>query len=445
MRRFARSSLVPVTAFIVAGLVAMSSSAMSAALTATPIPARGDLDLAAMALVASDLPQGFGRNYGGSYYPGSLYGIVFATQFSPVEVAATGIQRTYEDFYNARDAPATIGIFIDEYETSEGATAGFALFEDESRVSADEEILSTVDVPAHGIGEEPSETSISTYRYEDGTTSQFVGTSFRIGNLNAGVWEERYTSPDEGGMPSAATPAPPDDHQVQDVVAMARALSQRMETVLNGETPPGIDPALAAEMLPLDTIPGIARGQTWEGFRDGPVVLGYEGSLDSKAIDVKNGYGRTVALGSGEDLSPPYIAVTLAESTSPEAARNVLDAVREAPGDLPTPGPFPRGFARDLVTDPMIAGADETLAFTSALNGADDNNAPVDSARVVFIVGPKLVSVDVQGVASADDALAAATDLANQQSACLAAGGQCTVLTMPSFARAAPPVGTPEA
>src|SRR5215204_3444194 len=47
------------------------------------------------------------------------------------------------------------------------------------------------------------------------------------------------------------------------------------------------------------------------------------------------------------------------------------------------------------------------------------------AAVVDFVVGPWLVTVDVQGVDSAESAMAAAEDLAMQQAACLTAEGPC--------------------
>jgi hypothetical protein len=381
-----------------------------------------------MALISADLPEGFGRLYNGSYIPGNLVGPETARE----ALAAAGLQRTYEDNYGKIDSPISIGLFIDEYSTPEGAAAGFAAFDDETLAPPDESVTSSSKLPGPGVGEEPSETIVETHRYPDGTTSQYVEARFRIGNLNAGIWEERYAFPDESGTPQAvpATPEAPGPEQMQHVADMSAKLAARMEMVLAGETPPGIDPALAAQVLPIDTASNVSMGQSWEGYRDGPVIFGYDGSLMSLASSVKNGYGRTVSIGVGPDFPPPYIAVTLADLESPEAAQAALDAVRTAPGDLPTPGPFPRGAARDLVADPSIPGADAALAFGSALD-EENPDAPVDSARVVFTAGPKFVAVDVQGADSAEAALAAAEDLAAQQAACLSAGGPCTAVSMP--------------
>jgi hypothetical protein len=403
---------------------------------ATPAAAPGELDLAAMALIADDLPEGFGRGYGGSYIPGELFGDVYNPVVSREALDAAGLIRSYEDYYGSFDAPITIGLFIDEYETAEGAIAGYDAFDVEQ---PDETILSSTDLPAPEVGEEPSAMTATTTLYPDGIIADLVEANFRIGNLNAGIWEERYTFPDDSGTPVAtpAADAAPDPEQIQHVEEMTAALAARIEAVLAGETPPGIDPALAAQTLPIHDAPGVALGQSWEGYRDGPVVLGLEGSLAPMAADVLGGYGRTVSFGEGADFPPPYVGVTVSELASPEAAMAVLDAVRAAPGDLPTPGVFPRGAARDLLADPSIPGADSALAFASALD-EENPDAPADSARVVFVAGPKLVSVDVQGVDSVDAALAAATDLATQQAACLMADGPCTAVTAPALQPALP-------
>ncbi len=316
--------LLSIMVMVLVGGLTLPAHPVAIAQEATPAatPASGSagaLDLAAMAPVAEDLPAGFGRGYGGSYIPGSLFGDVYASEIDPAALAATGLQRSFEDYYGTFDAPITIGIFIDEYATAEGAAAGFALFEDETVASPDFTILSTTDLPGPDVGEEPKEISVTTSLYPDGMTVQEVAATFRIGNLNAGVWEERYTFPDESGTPVAAvaTPSTPDPEQLQHVQDLAVTLAARIDAVRAGETPPGIDPMLAARVLPLGQVPDIALGQTWEGYRDGPVVLGYEGPLAPLASDVLGGYGRSISLGVGPETPPPYIGITVSELTCP--------------------------------------------------------------------------------------------------------------------------------
>jgi hypothetical protein len=416
---------------------------------ATPAGAGGKLDLVAMALSAGDLPPGYVRFWGGVLAPGEVYGDVFASHLSRERLAETGHIRSYEDNYGVWNSGEFVHIFIDEYASAEGAAKGFEIFEDESNAPPDETVLSMEDRPLPGVGEEPSELTLGTVVYEDGTFSQFVGSAFRIGNLNAGVVLEYLTFPDESGTPVAtpARAAGPDPEQIQLVEGMSANLAARIEAVLAGETPSGVDPQLAAKVLPLQQSPNTWRGISWEGYEAPETMIGFEGALTRFAPDYRSGFSRMIMMGTGDDFPPPYVSIGVSEFASPTAAKAVLDAIRETPGDLPTPAVSPRGAKRELVDDPMIPGADAALAFRSALD-EEDPNAPFDSAGVDFVVGPWLVTVDVQGVDSPETAMAAAVDLAMQQAACLTAEGPCAAASVPALmapSEAAPATATPEA
>ena len=124
---------------------------------------------------------------------------------------------------------------------------------------------------------------------------------------------------------------------------------------------------------------------------------------------------------------------------SPEDAPAVLDAIRQAPNDRPTAIPVQRG-RKTLVDDPDIPGADAALAGNAVLD-QEDPNAPADSAGVDFVVGNRLVTVEVQGGLPADAALAAAVDLATQQADCLTSGGPCEQVRAPEALAAGPDAG----
>jgi hypothetical protein len=108
---------------------------------------------------------------------------------------------------------------------------------------------------------------------------------------------------------------------------------------------------------------------------------------------------------------------------SPEAAMSVL----EEAGTLPVPGPLPSPPLWEPVetTATPQAGAMQTYRSTF------DPGGPVDSARVAFVSGSYLVTVDVQLAASEEAALSIAEDLAAQQATCLAAGGACPAVMVP--------------
>lgn len=440
-----RSRFVAPAAMI--GLAALLA-APALAQDATPAPASAALDLPAMALASEDLPAGYLRYWNGVLAPASAYGDVYAPHLSQEDLAAAGHIRSYEDDYLVWDSNQFAHVAIDEYATAEGAAKGFAIFEDDTNVSPGYTVVTTEDRPLPGVGEEPSELTVATGFYEDGTFTQSVAAAFRVGNLNGGVQLEYLTYSDEYGTP-AATPesaAAPDPEQIALVEDMAAKLAGRMETVIAGDTPVGVNPELAAKVLPLQQSPQIWKGISWEGYEASQTMIGFEGALTQYAPDYRSGYSRMIMLGTGDGFPPPYVSVGVSEFASPEAAHAVLDAIRMSPGDLPTPGVSGRGANRTLVADPVVPGADAALAFHSQLMG-DDAGAPVDSAGLDFVTGPYLVTVDVQGVDSVDTAMAAAADLAAQQAACLAATGSCTTVSVPVLAAPAAeaPAATPAA
>ena len=154
--------------------------------------------------------------------------------------------------------------------------------------------------------------------------------------------------------------------------------------------------------------------------RSPPVgICGEENSLLPFADAAGGGFSRGVVLGPLDGApTPPFVSMAVLELASPEAALEVLEAIRQAPGDRPTSAPFPRG-TRTLAADPAIAETTAVVAFQGTYD-EEDPNAPIDSAGVDFVTGNRLVTVDVQGGLSAEEAMAAAVDLATQQAACLA-------------------------
>jgi len=161
-------------------------------------------------------------------------------------------------------------------------------------------------------------------------------------------------------------------------------------------------------------------------------ICGEENTLLPFADEARGGYVRGIVLGGAVDgePQPPFVTMAVTAFTSPEAALAVLEAIRQAPNDRPTAVPFPRG-QKTLVDDPAIPQATAALAF-HATPDEEDPTTPADAAGVDFVVGNRLVTVDVQGGLSGEEALAAASDLATQQAACLTASGPCTTVTLPA-------------
>jgi hypothetical protein len=412
-------------------------AAMTAAFEATPaVPAgdaAGSLDLAAMALVADELPAGITRRDGGTYTPGSLYGITFAPHVSHERLMAAGYLRNYETYYQTADEIEAISVSIDEYATPEGAIAGFAVFAEETRPAPNFTVLASTDLPGPAVGADPKVFSLTTYHYRNGTISHFADATVRVDNLIARITYERFDPSSESGTPEVipGTPTAQDEAQVAAVEQMAATLLNRIETVRAGESPPEVDLKLAAQTLPLAQLPHVWNGESWEGYLNATDFFASDDAMSDQFVaDFQHGYGRLVSLGTGSSAHPPYLSVAMAELSTPEAARALLDAARAAPDALRTPGPYGQGAQHSVVDDPSVPGSDAAMAFTSALD-EEDATAPGDSAGVVFAQGSNLVAIAVQGMESTDAALAAARDLATQQAACLMSEAPCTMISPP--------------
>jgi hypothetical protein len=411
---------------------------------ATPGTTSGaPLDLAAMALAPDDVPERFFEDYSEWWVP--------AEAFSELVLGAAavppGLVRVYQSFYVDPESGDVLHNFLFEFASPEQATAGSEIVDAALRPPLPEgTVVGPTHAPGPDLGDAPGVLTVVTYDTwaAGGPRADIVAASFRRDRLVAGVAIERYTDPPPAGTPAAdgATPIVPDSVQEQLATTLATALDARIATVVAGETPPGVDRALADLVLPLDQLVGNQR-EVFGGYKPGIDLLrcgicGEENTLLPFADEALDGFSRTVFVGAPLDgeAQPPFVSVAVTTFASPEAARGVLEAIRLAPNDRPTPGPVPRGD-RLLVEDPVIPETTAALAFQATLD-AEDPDAPDDSAGVDFVAGNRLVTVDVQGGLSAEDALAAAVDLASQQAACLKAEGPCAALTAPPALQADP-------
>lgn len=411
--------------------------AAAAAQDATPAAGNeASLDLAAMALAQDDVPAGFFDDYSEWWVPaGPFADLVLGG--APV---AAGLERVYQTFYVEADGSTVVHCYLYEFATADDAASGSAIVNEALRPPLPEgTVVGPTDSPGPNVGNEPSVKTIVTYDTwaAGGPLVDVVAVSFRHDRLVAGVSVEQYTDPPGEGTPVAA-PAPPtatDSDQEQLVTTLATTLDERIATVLAGETPDGADPALAALVLPLDQLASVPT-PVFGGYKAGVDLLrcgicGEENALLPFADHVRGGFNRAIILGplvDGEP-QPPIISVAISTFDSPESALAVLEAIRQAPNDRPTAGPFPRGN-KSLVDDPDIAEATAALAF-EAIFDEENPDAPVDSAGVDFVVGNRLVTVDVLGGLAGEDALAAAVDLAAQQAECLVAEGPCASAELP--------------
>ena len=393
------------------------------------------LDLAAMALAPDDVPTAYFDDYSEWWVPaGPFSELVLGGAAVP-----PGLVRVYQSFYTEPNGAGAIHNYLYEFASPEEATAGSEIVDAALRPPLPE---GTVVCPTHASGPDLGDDLgvLTVVSYDTwavgGPRADVVATTFRHDRLIAGVAVERYTDPPSGTpVVEEATPVGPDPAQEQLAMTLATTLDERIRMVLAGQTPAGVDPALAELVLPLDQLADVPT-PVFGGYKAGVDMLrcgicGEENTLLPFADEARGGFNRGIVLGGVVDgePQPPFVLLAVTAFTSPEAALEVLEAIRQVPNDRPTAAPFPRGH-KMLVDDPAIPEATAALAF-HATPDEEDPTTPADGAGVDFVVGDRLVTVDVQGGLSGEDAMATAIDLATQQAACLAAGGPCASVMVP--------------
>lgn len=373
----------------------------SAAQDATPGAVPDRLDLAAMALDSGDLPEEYLRS-GERYITGEEFGRLLgvAGEITSDEVAATGLRWFYDSNYASTNGTDRIRTYLEEYANEEEARAGFDLLEDETRLQGTEDLE---DQPGPEVGEEPRETTVGTIAANEETGAvalQTVDVTFRVGSIIAGVAVE--TTGDTA----------PDQNLAED---LAGQLAERVEAVVAGEYPEGVDPVTRTSLLPLDPTLSVE-----EGYLTVDEVLAASPSEDLLA-DYVSGYVRTVALNLETPEEPaPFVTVALSTFGAPESALTVLEQADE----------LQPAFAQLERTErTIVEGSDAAVGyrFDSPISGGDE----VDSFRVLLVVEGQLATVDVQAAASAEVAEEAALDLAAQQATCLATAEPCDEVTIP--------------
>jgi hypothetical protein len=393
-----------------------------------------------MALAADDVPAGYFDDYFELWTPGES----FADFVSGGTPAPASLARIYQSFYFSPDEGMGIVSFLLEFASAEEAEAGASIVDAMLRPPLPEgATIGPSHEPGPAVGQEPQTTTFVTYDTwaSDGPRVEIVAASFRHEQLIAGVAVERWVDPPQlaEATPSAspvASPVGPDPEQQELAASLASVVDSRITDVLAGVSPAGADLELPVMTLPIDQL-GDASLPVIGGYKSGADLLrcgicGEENSLVPFASAALGGFARTMPVGPLQDgePSPPFVSVALSAFASPEDALAVLEAARLEPNDRPTPGPVPRGN-RTLADAPAIPGADSALAFL-ATSDPENPDAPIDSAGVDFVVGAWLVTIDVQGGLTGDEAMAVAVDLATQQAACLTSGEPCAEVTRPA-------------
>ena len=427
-----RSTLSVVLTLAVAALLGPFSAALAQEGTpaATPVTTAGsEVDLAAMAPTVDDLPPGYLRDIG-RYVPAEL--IPLTIPVTAEEVAALGIIRIYDAFFYLPGTQEGIRVYVNHYPTVEAAEAGFALFEDETRMTGDGADGSMYeDLPGPGVGEPPSEITVGNWPQGPNQFYQDIDATIRVGTITAGVGVYGIVE----GTGEDAPPADPE--RLRLATELARVLHDRITAVLAGQPPAGIDLALPGLLLPVQG--------TWSGFVEAYVspAQALRGSVDAPpaATALTSGYFRVTATGplqpQGSNLPPdwvqglPYILTGVADFEDAQAATAALDLARTGQVLFVFEGP------REPVADPTVSGTDAATAYRTA-NLPLPGIAP-DGFGVAFTVGDRLAVVEVVGSPEAERL---ALDLAARQAACLAQT-ECEPVDLTAGVAVATPSGSP--
>ena len=406
-------------AFLLALLLcalALAPSAGVLAQDATPqaSPATGeeDVDLAAMTLDSTAMPEGF-TTFGGEQYidldrmAEDFVGM--GAVASVAEIEALNLIGNYESYYGNEDFSQVIRTYVLAYETPEDVRAGFDLFEDEGRTIPEEE-GQWEDAPGlEGIGEAPSEVTTATFQIPDGPSVSNVDVTFRVDRFHLGVSMDTYDGTD------------PDRDLLEE---LAEALEARVTAVLAGEEIPGIDTTLPELVPTLDTP---FQG---EGYRTVADAFGEQADVvDGDAF--VSAYGRGGTFAADPQLSPaPELLIGVARFADSQTA---LDLLENAEDLLPSETRFERAEVDEVAGNPAAG-----FAFTSGY-GPDEP----DSFRVIVASDDLLISVEVLGIVSVDDAEELATGFAEDTVACAEDGESCGPLAISP--ELAVPAASPEA
>jgi len=352
----------------------------------------GPLDLAAMTLDSEELPEGYQLS-SEAYVDLELLEESLADILEPGVLADLGIVAYYETTYAPADGSGQIRSYVIEYPDPAAAEDGFDILEDEERLVTGESNLAD-DPGPDGVGDEPAEITTGTLGPADAEQAT-VDVTFRIDRLGVGVAIETF----DGSEPD-----------VDLAVELATAKEARVVAALTGEDIANVDPNLVERVVALD------GETTFEGYQ---TVVDGHGSADSPAAE---GFVASYVRGATFSEDPletiaPYVTIGVSIYEDEDAALAVLAASDEIILQ------FPELEAIDV---PLVDGLPSAgYSFESLIPGDD-----LASVRIFVAVDDALLSVDLQGFATADDALDAAVQVAEAAAGCVD-GGDCGPIGLP--------------
>jgi hypothetical protein len=378
-------------------------SAESTATSGSPAANAPRLDLAAMVLDSSVVPEGFTLFYE-IYIPGSRISNDLTGGLIPqAEIDAAGLQWYYESVYISADGNTRLRSYVEQYADENGAIAGFDLLENEQLLAPQGSVFT--DGPGAGVGEEPSEISEGSLQPSGSPmVITSVDSTFRTGNLIAGVSTDT--------VPGIAA-----DKQM--AIDLSSTLFDRIQAVRANQPLTLIDYVLPTQFVTL--------GSDWVGHDEGYLaateIYGPDAGATLAPSFVSGYFTNESPAGTNAAFPVPLVSINISrfqDDTGPLQVFNMQG--RLAP-------PFDGATPLDIAP---IPGTSITQAWTylnPLLSSAP--GAPADSVRIAMAVGPNLVILDIQANKTLVGAQDAAIQIATAQAACLQSTSPCPPLQLP--------------
>lgn len=370
----------------------------------SPAAAAPRLDLAAMVLDSTVVPEGFTLFYE-LYIPGERISTdLTGGAISQAEIDTAGLQWYYESVYISTDGNTRLRSYVEQYADEDGAIAGFGLLEDETRLAPPGS--SFTDGPGAGVGEEPSEISEGSLQ-PSGTPMVItsVDSTFRTGNLLAGVSVD-------------TVPGITADKQL--AIDLSSVLFDRIQTVRANQPISLIDYSLPGQLVTL--------GPDWAGHDEGYLAATEIYGPDAGptlAPSFVSGYFTNESPANSDAAFPvPLVSLNISRFADDSGPLQVFNM----PGRLAPP--FDGATPIDIAP---IPGSSITQAW-SYLNPllSSAPGATADSVRIAMGVGSDLVILDIQANKTLDGAQDAAIQIATAQAACLQSTSPCPPLQLPA-------------
>ena len=303
------------------------------------------------------------------------------------DLSDAGFVSQYVSTYVNPENQSRITSYVSDWGSSDAATAGFEILEDESKTHPD---ASLTDADA-GVGETPRETTTGTYS-TGGVEPEDVAVAdvtFRVDRYLVGVAIE--TTDDTA--PDKAT-----------VSTMAATLEGRATAVVGNTNPDGADLQLASRTMSLESSGSVPLQAGYLSKTEVEQLYGLQGSSLGQLTGSWN-----QAIGLGGDVSkPPYLGLAATQFGTPEDAAAVVSQATDLMPELQQVAP---------IDGVQIEGADSVAAFSYLSPATSATEA--DSVRVMVAVGTQVFVVDIQGVRDLAAGQQAVTGVAAAQIACL--------------------------